>query len=125
MIVLDKYDRFWEALQLSEQGNSDIALFDGLAHGQILNEFVQTAREREASGEPRLGEPIWVTEPEVVIDEDGQGADVLACIDRGKWVPEHVEPSTEILQYRVTFMPVYDEWVVVWTETDADACADS
>lgn len=121
--IINQYWKFWEALKQAELGNPDITLFDGLAHGHILNEILATAEQRRIEEAPRLGEPVWTSDLEVIIYEDQESVDVVACVDRGSWVPASVtEPQEEVVQYTLSFHNIYDEWVVAWIDADMQAC---
>ena len=122
-MLIEKYWKFWDALKEAELGNPDYELFEGLAHGQVLNEILQTAEQRRIDEAPRLGEPVWKSELNISIYDDQQSADIVACVDRGHWVPAEVtNPQDDVVQYTVTFFKVYDDWVVTWIDVDQYAC---
>jgi hypothetical protein len=81
--VLDTYHRYWDAVVLTEQGNADATLFDGVASGQPVEVAIATATQFKELGIVREGAPTFSQETVTVA---GDSATVYACVDNTAWV---------------------------------------
>lgn len=81
--ILDTYRRYWAAVVAAQRGNPDPALFEGVATGPLVEEWVGNSRELKENGLVREGEPGFA---QITVEQESDAATVFACVDFAPWI---------------------------------------
>lgn len=81
--ILDAYDRYWAAVVAAQRGNPDPALFEGIATGPLVEEWVGNSRELKENGLVREGEPGFA---KITVEQEADAATVFACVNFAPWI---------------------------------------
>lgn len=108
--ILEAYHAYWDATVAAQRGNPDAALFADNTRGSLVEEELATARQYAELGISREGEPAF---SDVVVEVDGDDADVWACVDNSAWVvPEAAGEPLGVLATGLHLERVDGAWYV-------------
>lgn len=114
-VVLAALQRYWDAEVAAQAGNTDPAVFAGVAEGPLVEDSLATARQLQSVGLARQGQP---TLSKQTVTVDGDTATVLVCVDNSTWtIPGQTvaEGVSLMVPTSVSFRRVGEDWVVTAT----------
>ncbi|MGJ9422888.1 hypothetical protein [Aeromicrobium sp. CF3.5] len=123
------HEQYWDAyIQMSNSGEVDPALFEGVADGSVVELDLKLLGDQAEAGVRRVGEPQF---GEFTTTVDGDSATSEVCYDERPWgatsdgttVPGYAEDSTPGLM-KATLADRDGSWIVTDLEFTEDAsCA--